>query len=280
MSGGIPPVGCEHAFEDDRLERYVSGEAAEAERDAFEVHVLDCVACRRALEAHMDLADALRATHPPAGLPAPVAQPPAVGARPARWLPIAAALAAAALVGTVFMRSGPGTMPVPAETPASAAPATPAASVPSRPAGPALEKPEVTVSADRALRVRGSGDDSFLEDFGAAIEPYRNDDYARAAERLAAVARRHPAAPEPHFYRGVSLLFQGRSAEAVPALERAAELAQGPQRDGAEWYLALALVRTDQRAKALTRFEALCAREGTRRDAACAAIGTLRGSTS
>jgi TolA-binding protein len=270
-------VGCEHAFEDDRLERYVSGTAPEAERDAFEIHVLECVACRRALEAQMDLADALRAARSPAGLPAPAARPTPAGPRPVKWLPIAATLAATALAGIVYMRVGP--TPLPSEPPASA-PEPPPASAPSRSLGPALEKAQVTLSAERALRVRGSGADSFLEDFGAAIEPYRNDDYARAAERLGALARQHPKSPEAQFFLGVSLLFLGRSAEAAAALEKAVGLAKGPQRDDAEWYLALALIRTDQRAKALMRFEALCAREGTRRAAACAAIGTLRGSTS
>ncbi len=276
MSGGTRGVGCEHAFLDDRLERYVSGEAPETERDAFEIHVLECAPCRRALEAHLDLADALRAPRPTAGLPGPVARPVPVAPRPLKWLPFAATLAVAALAGTLYMQGEPAPTPLPREVPPSASSARPAASQP--PVGPPLEKAEVTLSAERALPLRGTGTDTFLQDFGAAIQFYRKDDYAHAAESLAALASRHPEAPEARFYLGVSLLFLGRSAEAAEALERAAALASGSQRDDAEWYLALALIRADQPAKARARFESLCARPGSRKEAACAAVGSLRAS--
>ena len=104
------------------------------------------------------------------------------------------------------------------------------------------------------------------------MEPYRNDDYAQAAERFAELARRHPKSPEARFYQGVSLLFLGRPAEAAEVLEQAASLAQGPQRDDAEWYLSLALVRADRTAVGVLHLDALCGRAGTRQDAACAAL--------
>jgi hypothetical protein len=43
-------MACTAAYDDDRIARYVAGELADAERDAFEAHVLDCAVCTRALE--------------------------------------------------------------------------------------------------------------------------------------------------------------------------------------------------------------------------------------
>jgi tetratricopeptide (TPR) repeat protein len=261
--------GCQRAYEDDRLARYVSGEAPEPERDAFEIHVLECDACRAALEAHLDLAEVLRANRPRD-------DPRRASAfRAPGWLPLAAGLAVAVLAGTVLLRRVSTPTTAPGGSPPSNAP-TPstATKAPPPPIAPALEKPAVALPADLVVRLRGGGKGSFLADFGRAIEPYRNDDYAQAAERLADLARRHPKSPEARFYQGVSLLFLGRAAEAVEVLEQAAALAEGPQRDDVEWYLSLALMRADRSAAAVTHLEAVCGRAGPRQEAACA---TLRG---
>ena len=267
--------GCQRAFEDDRLARYVSGEAPEPERDAFEIHILECDACRQALEAHLDLAEVLRVSRPrvDSRAPAPFRSP--------RWLPLAAGLAAAVLAGTVFLGRVSAPTTAPGGSRASHGPTSdPATRVPPAPVALPLEKPAVALSADRVVRLRGGGTDSFLADFGRAIEPYRNDDYAQAADRLAELARLHPKSPEARFYQGVSLLFLGRAAEAVEVLEQAAALAQGPQRDDAEWYLSLALMRADRKAAAVTHLEALCGRAGPRQEAACATLRNVRGPAS
>ena len=143
--------GCQRAFEDDRLARYVSGEAPEPERDAFEIHVLECDACRAALEVHLDLTEVLRARRPRDDSRAPAAF------RSPRWLPLAAGLAAAVLAGTVFLGrvNAPTTAsPEPRASDAAATP-DPATSVPSSPVALPLEKPAVTLPADRVLRLRG-----------------------------------------------------------------------------------------------------------------------------
>jgi len=73
LRGPCEEAFCEEAFADDRLGRYVAAELSEAERDAFEIHVLECAACRAALEASLDIVDAVRAG---AAVPIPAASPP------------------------------------------------------------------------------------------------------------------------------------------------------------------------------------------------------------
>jgi hypothetical protein len=99
-------VSCLQAFENDRLARYAGGDLSEEERDAFEVHVLECADCRRALDALADAPVLLRDEGPVAAAPTSVAR----GARPAL------AWAAALVLGTVggYLLRGPAaTVPEP-----------------------------------------------------------------------------------------------------------------------------------------------------------------------
>jgi hypothetical protein len=97
--GSETSMSCRQAFEDDRVGRYVAAELSDAERDAFEIHVLECSPCREALEAHLDLVDALRARPPMAVMAAP-RRMGAIAASRARWSGLAAA------AGIVFATLG------------------------------------------------------------------------------------------------------------------------------------------------------------------------------
>ena len=90
--GSESPVTCVQASLDDRAARYVAAELSETERDAFEEHFLACAACRAAVEAHLDLADALRvgAAATPKAAPAPRLRG-AAASPGARWPGLAAA---------------------------------------------------------------------------------------------------------------------------------------------------------------------------------------------
>jgi hypothetical protein len=90
--GSESPMTCEHAFDDDQVGRYVAAELSEAERDAFEIHFLECAPCRQALEVHLDLVEALRADRPLAAVPAPpLPKTRAIPASRAQWPGLAAA---------------------------------------------------------------------------------------------------------------------------------------------------------------------------------------------
>ncbi len=113
--------------------------------------------------------------------------------------------------------------------------AAPDPSTPARTAGPPsasppqmllVEKLPVRVSADRVLpRGKGGDQQAFLDDFGRALAPYREDRYEDAVTEMRKLAAAYKEAPEPSLYEGVSLLMLQRSADAVRALERARKLA-------------------------------------------------------
>ena len=137
--------------------------------------------------------------------------------------------------------------------------------------GPGLEKLAVKLSSERALAYRGPGDrpDTFLEDLGRALQPYRSDDFEEAARRLGEASAQHPGAAEPPLYQGVSLLLLDRPREAIAPLERAFSLApHGELRRDAEFHLAVARLRAGENGgrDALAR---LCAVEGPYRAKAC-----------
>lgn len=104
---------CERAFEDDRPFRYLAGELAEPERDAFEVHVLECDECRTALQTVLELPAALRATA--VASPAAPAPPGRSGSwsRPAPWLSLAAGIGVTALSAGFFLGKRSATEPPP-----------------------------------------------------------------------------------------------------------------------------------------------------------------------
>ena len=108
-----------------------------------------------------------------------------------------------------------------------------------------VEKLPIRVSPDRVQPSRAKGTDSqkFLDDFGRAVIPYREDRFDDAVKAMKGLAASHKDAPEPPLYEGVSLLMLKRNADAVRALERARKLAgKGAFAREAEYYHALSLV--------------------------------------
>ena len=138
-----------------------------------------------------------------------------------------------------------------------------------------LDKPDVKLSV-AALVWRGpSGAPSLVDALAPGLDAYRASDYARAAELLAQVGRRHPASIEAPFYRGVSLLFLNEPADAIAELKKAERMNDDAFAVDVAWYLGVAEQRTGDIAAARARFDALC-RRTTSRTAAALGAGTRR----
>lgn len=105
------------------------------------------------------------------------------------------------------------------------------------------------------------GDAPSAPSFEQGMQAYQRDDLVRAAELLARSAETEPRPAAALFYRGVSLLLSGKSAESVAALE-SAERAGGPLREEACWYLARAALKAGDREKARRALDRLIAEEG------------------
>lgn len=198
----------------DRIWDAVNGLLDPAEVADLTEHVAACGACAEAWRIARDVAAEATAA---AVISFPAS--PSVRRPSYAWpLLAAAATLVLAVAGWRLLRDTD-----PPVTPAPSAQATPKPEQTSASNVPAIEKAPVIMSASRALVFRSTTPgDTFLDDFGKAIEPYRNDNFPEAIARLEPLARQYPDADEPPFYLGVSLLMAGRRADAIAPLQRAA----------------------------------------------------------
>ena len=120
-------------------------------------------------------------------------------------------------------------------------PATPAAS------GTAgtwdVKKPALLLPLATALVVRGEAEEASRA-LGAALAPYRTDDYVAAERLLEAVVQKYPASADAWFYLGSTRLLDGDPAGAREALTEARARGVGDRDDEAAWLLATAEART------------------------------------
>src|SRR5262249_50705354 len=89
-----------------------------------------------------------------------------------------------------------------------------------------LSKAAIKVPATAVLTLRSGSEDSrtFMNDFAAALEPYRRDDFAETARRLGALVPKYPQSAEVHYYLGVARMFINQNSSALESLETARRL--------------------------------------------------------
>ena len=232
-----------------------------------EAHVASCPACK-VLVADLNAID----VEVPATLDARVlTDTRAVGAT---WrtplLALAAVLVAAVALGVFYRNSQTfsGQRVAQVTTPAAPAPAAPQAGTWD------VRKPALLLPLATALVVRG-GDEEASRALGAALAPYRTDDYAAAERLLEDVVQRYPSSADAWFYLGSTRLLDGNPAGAREALTQARALGVGDRDDEAAWLLATAEARVGDIDAAKTKLAALCAGTGPFRDAACNAKDSL-----
>ena len=92
--------------------------------------------------------------------------------------------------------------------------------------------------------------------------------FHEAERQLALFLEAHPESADARFYRGVSLLMLGRTAEAAPPLMAAIEIGESRTREEARWYLALGFLKQDEPGKALEQLDVLATSPGHRRSEA------------
>ncbi len=137
-----------------------------------------------------------------------------------------------------------------------------------------------TVSAPIPLVMRGTSEnrETYLNDLMRALAPYRAGNYAEAAKSLNALAQKYPTSPEVAFYLGVSLLMEGKNADAANTLQRAETLVSGPLGGACQWYRAIADVRSGHAEAAVAPLQDLCNRPGEYQARACAGLKELSSS--
>ena len=193
-------------------------------------------------------------------------------AGPRRYAAFALAAAAVVTIAVWLIPATPRVAP-PAETPSAPAPqaAPPAAARVELP----LDHPSIVLSLT-ALRWRGGGSDNpLLRDLKGPLETFERRDYAGADREFAALEARYAGSVEVFFYGGVARLFLGDAPRALPALERAANLADTTFAPRVSWYRAIAEHRTGKVGDARARLETLCRAREEYASRACEAVERL-----
>lgn len=268
-------MNCAEVGSSELAERYVRDELSGAERDAFELHFLECPACLAEVRALQTAREVLtkRPEHFAAELdPIPT---------PNRWFWWGAVAAAALLTGVVVLvRSveAPGepehmaSTDSPTLTGDPSSPATELEPTGEAPTPDAPEPPDMTTAdrqelpgpdsqtpaADGATRtmllaslaevepppyervvLRGIADEATRK-FDAGMTAYLAGDFQTTTEHLRQAAALDPDRPDIAFFLGASLLLIDANDEAVRELQRAVHLADPVFTEEARFYLAKA----------------------------------------
>ena len=231
---------CDAVQATEVVERYLTGQLAEDERERFEEHYFACDSCFATLQTLRATREAVRSAGDPAVLP--------LRRRLTVWAWTAAAAAVALVVtGALLLRTAPP-KPEIAKTPA--APHT--ASTPRLDLLARIEPPAYT---DRVLRGTAG---SAGRRFRAAMEFYRSGQYARVIEGL-----RDVDSLDARYYRGISYLLIGQAEEG--AAELSSVIAAGdasPYLEEARYYRAKARLKVGNLSEARAELEAVAGMRG------------------
>jgi hypothetical protein len=194
---------------------------------------------------------------------------------PRRWMwQAAAAIAAIAVAGSIWLTRSRERSAAPAVAVTRAPQGTPAAAQPAPVTPPEtflvpLERPDIRISL-RALTWRGAAPDNpVLAALKPAFDAFRAGDYAAADRAFTEAGSRYPNLVEVALYQGVARLFLGDVAGATTSLRAAETIGDDAFKNDVAWYLAVAEERAGNIAAARTRLEGLCA-GGTGDPRACA----------
>ena len=192
-------------------------------------------------------------------------------ASPMKWLGPVGLLTAAAIAGAMFvpwralLKTEPPTLPE-----ATTVVATPQPTV-FHGSRPAITRPEPE------LTLRGDNPPVPLaEQIGQALDVADAGDLGRATATLDAIVKKNPASADAHLALGSTLLRAERASDALPLLEHARSLAKPSSTDEFDWFLAVALARTQNAARASSILEPLCAKTTPRASTACIGLAELK----
>ena len=224
---------------------YVNGEPPEARGAEIEAHLDECRLCQEAVEGVAGLEwregflkstdkvlARVRSRTDEAVMAAAVAPPTASRFRPApRYLTLAAALAVASGAAIYLSRTGPAE---------------------------ALFLRHFEPYPSTRPIVRGATGD----DMATALALYEARDYRGALAVLDGHLARDPKDPVILFYAGLSRLALGQGPEAARNLEQVIRLGESELEGPAEWYLALAHLRSEDFAAARSRLAGIAGGDG------------------
>lgn len=181
----------------------------------------------------------------------------------------AASLATAATVAFIVVRGGSSiTLPT--------APAAPESALRTRmPTVFIADRPDIE-RAEPELTLRGTAAAPPLsEQIGRALDAADGGRVAEAAQQLQTLVAADPQSADAHLAFGAVLIRANRAADAVAILERGKALAGARATAEFDWYLAVALARSGDTARASAALAALCRQDSIRGALACAGLAEL-----
>lgn len=236
---------CEEIETGELAEKYVLGQLGADDEEAYEAHYFRCTRCFDELKLLQDMQPALREM---AG-----SRPVSI---PARRVHIWIGWAAAAAILTLATGVGWWRVAHPSAGPEAAQ----QKAVP-KPAGPSFEmlaRVEPPTYTAPSLRGASAPDPRFR----AAMEKYREGNFGAAIPGLLAVAEADPKAADLQFFLGICYLMDGRTDEAITHLRATTELGETVDLEMAHFYLAKALLREREAARASAELERAIALHG------------------
>ena len=255
---------CDEVERDEVTEQYLLRQLPEADEAAFEAHYFECPRCLARLRALEELRDELVREERSGGR--------------VRWLPRVGAALAAAAVLVLAVRVAQDQRTVDPVTPAAqrgqdidlppARPAsTPAEALLARLGTiepPPYTPPRLRAAPTEAQRV-----------FRTAMESYTAGDCSSATPGLARAVSLDTSFVQAHFFLAICHLQSGRTADAVPHLERVIALGESAYLEDAHFYLAKARIRQGDIERARRELTRVTALDGERRDEAARLLREL-----
>ena len=257
-------------LDEDQLVEFYLGRLEESRNDSIQDHLAECSDCLElskdvrqflaAMDESMDPIDAVPAegSH---------SSPFGLGVGPRLFL-LAASVVIAVAAGIVYWQGSRVEAPPPqAQGPQPTPSATTTQENPWRDLqiAKAQYTPATTPHDELLYRDNSPQAQPKPSAFAQAMQPYERNDFAEAERQLKQFSEKDPGHAAAQFYRGVSLLLLGKSAEAIAPLETAVAKGEGRVREEAHWYLALTYLKTGDHLKALEQLDSVIQISGKRR---------------
>jgi len=225
-------MDCTRFADDQIMERYLTNQLDDAEREAFEQHFFECDECFTQLEALQAAQKVLAAE--PVSRALQIEHPQRF--RRWGWAVGAAAVVIIGLVAVLWWVMQP---PVPGT--ASLSPVL-------------AELAHIEAPYYEPVRLRGAQDEA-QQSFRTAMEFYSADDLVSAIPGLEKAADLDPTAPNISFYLGSCYLLTGRTSEGVETIQHAIDLGDTPYLEEAFILVAKARLQNGDVAGAERAFE-------------------------
>src|SRR5437016_1872310 len=239
---------CEEIETGELAEKYILGQLDSDGQAAYEAHYFRCSHCFEELQLRQSMQAELSAMA--AGRAAPQSRR---GANAwIAWGAVAAILALAIGLGWWRFASSPAVPRAPSIAHKAPQPAQTGLSL------ELLARVDPPSYTPPALRGAATVETRFRD----AMALYRQGQFAAAIPGLLAAATADPKSPDPQFFLGICYLMDGRSEEAITHLRATIELGSTLDLEMAHFYLAKALLREKETARAEGELERAIALHG------------------